>query len=131
MNKEFLWNTQIAKTTEGVGYGGEELSDRVVRWEVKGNKVHFRSMGYNVTADPKSPIALAVEAANNDTIIMTFPVAAFAKDGAPVIEVTRLFNTDVPEFSARQRLSATAMDGSRSYIERISPTRKISKRIKL
>ena len=42
LNKEFLWNTQIAKTTEGVGYGGQELSDRVVRWEVMGNKVHLR-----------------------------------------------------------------------------------------
>ena len=97
------------------------LSDRVVRWEMMGNKVHLRSINYNVVADPKSPIAQAVQAANNDTIIMTFPVAAFAKDGSPVIEVTRLFSTDVPEFSARQRLNATAMDASRSYIDRISP----------
>jgi hypothetical protein len=51
---------------------------------------------------------------------MTFPVAAFAKDGAPVIEVTRLFSTDVPEISARQRLGATTMDATRSFIERIS-----------
>ena len=89
--------------------------------KLKGNKVHLRSIDYNVVADPKSPIAQAVQAANNDAIIMTFPVAAFAKDGAPVIEVTRLFTTDVPGFSARQRLNATAMDASRSYIERISP----------
>ncbi len=121
MNKEFLWNTQIAKTTEGAGYGGQQLSDRVVRWELLGNKVHLRSIDYNVVADPKSPIAQAVQAANNDAIIMTFPVAAFAKDGAPVIEVTRLFSTDVPEFSARQRLNASAMDASRSFIDRISP----------
>ena len=32
LNKEFLWNTQIAKTTEGAGYGGQQLADRVVRW---------------------------------------------------------------------------------------------------
>ena len=121
LNKEFLWNTQIAKTTEGVGYGGQQLSDRVVRWEMMGNKVHLRSIDYNVVADSRSPIAQAVQAANNDTIIMTFPVAAFAKDGSPVIEVTRLFNTDVTELSARQRLNATAMDASRSYIDRISP----------
>jgi hypothetical protein len=121
LNQEFLWNTQIAKTTEGVGYGGQELSSRVVKWEMRGNKVHLRSIDYNVVADPKSPIAQAVQAANNDTIIMTFPVAAFAKDGSPVIEVTRLFSTDVAEFSARQRLGATAMDASRSYIDRVSP----------
>ena len=121
LNKVFLWNTQIAKTTDGAGYGGQELTDRVVRWELNGNKVHLRSIQYNVVADPASPIAQAVQAANNDTIIMTFPVAAFGKDGSPVIEVTRLFNTDVAEFSARQRLSATTMDASRSYIERVSP----------
>lgn len=31
LNTEFLWNTQIAKTVDGAGYGGQELSDRVVQ----------------------------------------------------------------------------------------------------
>ena len=121
VGKEFLWNTQIARTIDGAGYGGQQLSSRVVRWELNGNRVHLRYISYNVVADPKAPIAQAVSAANNDTIIMTFPVAAFAKDGDPVVEVTRLFTTDVFEMSARQRLGATSMDTSRSYIERISP----------
>jgi hypothetical protein len=119
LDREFLWNTQIAKTIDGAGYGGQELSDRVVRWELNGTRVHLRYISYNVVADPGTPIARAVTAANNDTIIMTFPVAAF-KDGDPVIEVTRLFTTDVIEISARQRLGATGMDSTRSYIERIS-----------
>ncbi len=121
LDKEFLWNTQISKTTLGVGYGGDQLADRVVRWQLRGNQVNLRDVNYSVTADPKLPIALAVQAANNNTILMSFPVAAFSKDGDPVIEVTRLFTTDIPEFSMRQRLGATAMDASRSYIERISP----------
>jgi hypothetical protein len=121
LGREFLWNTQIAKTTLGAGYGGQELTEHVITWELTGNKVHLRDVKYDVTADPKAPIALAVDAANNRTIVMTFPVAAFAKDGAPVIEVTRLFSTDVPEFSARQRLGATTMDATRSAIDRISP----------
>lgn len=37
-NKEFLWVTQIARTTIGVGYGGQSLGNRVVRWERNGNK---------------------------------------------------------------------------------------------
>ena len=64
---------------------------------------------------------MAVKNANNDTIIQTFPVAAFAKDGAPVIDVTRLFTSDLPEFSARQRLGATGVDATRTFIEHISP----------
>jgi hypothetical protein len=120
-DKEFLWNTQIAKTTQGAGYGGDQLTERVIHWELSGNKVYLRDNNYAVIADPKTPIAQAVKAANNSTIIMSFPVAAFAKDGDPVIEVTRLFTTDVPEFSARQRLGATTMDATRSFIERLSP----------
>ena len=121
LDKEFLLNVRVSKTTVGVGYGGDQMSDLVVRWELNGNKVHLRNVNFSVTADPSTPIAIAVKAANNDTILMTFPVAAFAKDGAPVIEVTRLFSSDVPEFNVRQRLNATTMDASRSYIERISP----------
>lgn len=121
LGREFLLNVRIAKTTAGVGYGGDEANDLVVRWELNGNKVNLRRVNYSITADPNTPIAAAVRAANNDAILMTFPVAAFAKDGAPVVEVSRLFSTDLPEFNVRQRLNATASDASRSYVERISP----------
>ena len=120
-NKEFLWVAQIARTTLGVGYGGQALGNRVVRWERNENKINLRNINYSVVADPSKPIAQAVHAANNDSILMTFPVAAWGPDGAAVIEVSRLFTTDVFEFSARQRLNATTMDPTRSYIERISP----------
>ena len=33
LGKEFLWNTQIAKTALGVGYGGGQLVNKVVKWE--------------------------------------------------------------------------------------------------
>ena len=123
LGKEFLWVSQIAKTTLGVGYGGQFLTSRVVRWDLAGNKVHLRAIDYSVVADPKTPISQAVKAANNNAILMTFPVAAFGGEdkSIPVIDVTRLFTTDVYEFSARQRLNATTMDASRSAIDRISP----------
>jgi Met-zincin/Domain of unknown function (DUF5117)/Domain of unknown function (DUF5118) len=121
LNKEFLWNTQIARTTLGIGYGGGQLVDRVVRWELRGNRVLLRDVNYGIAADPDEPIGQAVKAANNDTIIMSFPVAAFSSEGAPVIDVGRLFTTDITEFSARQRLNATAFDASRTFVDRISP----------
>jgi hypothetical protein len=119
--KEYLWVSQIARTTLGVGYGGQALGNRVVKWERAGNKVHLRDVNYEVVADPKTPVSQAVKAANNSTIIMTFPIAAFGPNESAVIEVGRLFTTDVPEISARQRLQATTMDATRSSIERISP----------
>jgi hypothetical protein len=120
LGKQYLWNTQIAKTTVGAGYGGGQLTDKVVEWELRNNRVYLRDIDFSIAADPDSPIALAVKSANNDTIVMAFNVAAY-HDGDPVIDVSRLYNTDVPEFSARQHIGATAFDASRSYIDRISP----------
>jgi hypothetical protein len=84
--KEFLWVSQIAKTTLGVGYGGQSAGNRVVKWERKGNRVLLRHMAYDVVADPKLPISRAVQAANNETIIMAFNIEAVSKDEAPVLK---------------------------------------------
>jgi hypothetical protein len=119
LGKELLWVSQIRRTTIGVGYGGQGLGSRVVKWELRGNRVLLRSVSYEITADPKAAIAKAVEDSNVNAIIMAFNVEAFAKDGAPVIDVSRLFTTDVPEFSARVRLRARAMDAARSYLEEV------------
>ncbi len=120
LNKEFLWVSQIARTTLGSGYGGQALGSRVVRWERRGNRVLLRDIKYDVVADPKEPIAQAVKSANNDTILMSFNVEAWGKDEAPVIDLGRLFTTDVFEISARGFLRATTLDSSRSFIERIA-----------
>ena len=119
LEKDYLWVTQIARTTLGVGYGGQALGRRVVRWERNDNRINLRSRSYDVVADPRNPIYEAVRNANNDTILMAFPVAAWGPDEAAVIDVTRLFTTDIFELSARQRLGATTMDATRSYIDRI------------
>jgi hypothetical protein len=118
LNREFLWVSQIAKTTLGAGYGGQAAGNRVVKWERKGNRILLRHVAYDVIADPKLPVARAVQAANNDTIVMAFNVEAIGKDDSTVIDVTRLFTTEVTEFSARTRLRARGFDASRSFIEK-------------
>ena len=118
LGKEFLWVSQIAKTTLGVGYGGQAAGNRVVKWERKGNRILLRSVAYDVVADSKLPVSRAVQAANNDTIIMAFNVEAFGKDESSVIDVSRLFTTEVSEFSARTRLRARGFDATRSFIEK-------------
>jgi Met-zincin/Domain of unknown function (DUF5117)/Domain of unknown function (DUF5118) len=119
LNKELLWVSQIAKTTLGVGYGGQALGNRVVRWERHNNRILLRSVSYEVAADPNLPISKAVRAANNDTILMNFNIETFGKDEAPVIDVSRLFLTEVTEISARTRLRARGFDASRSFVERV------------
>jgi len=120
LDKDFLWVSQIARTTLGVGYGGQSAGNHVVRWERRGNRILLRSVSYEVVADPKLPVSRAVQASNNNPIIMSFWIEALGKDDAPVIEVTRIFTTEVSEFSARTRLRARGFDTSRSFIERIT-----------
>jgi len=118
LGKEFLWVSQIAKTTLGVGYGGQAAGNRVVKWERKGNRILLRNVSYEVVADPRLPVSRAVQAANNDTIIMAFNIEALGKDDSAVIDVSKLFTTEVTEFSARTRLRARGFDATRSFIEK-------------
>ena len=117
-DKEFLWVSQIARTTLGAGWGGQAAGNRVVRWERRGNRVLLRNVAYDVVADATQPIAQAVKAANNDTILMAFNVEAIGTGDAVVIDVTRLFTTEVPEFSARARVRSRQFDANRSFVER-------------
>jgi len=120
LGKDFLFVGQIAQNTIGAGYGGQTVNEFVGRWERRENRVFLREVTYDITADPGEPIAKAVQAANNPSIIMSFPIAAFGPNEAPVIDVTRLFLSDVPEMSARARVRGRGMDTSRSYIERVT-----------
>ena len=117
LETDLLWVVQISETTEGSSYAGMPVVDRVVRWELHGDQVLLRDVRYGIRADTADPIARAVKASNLAPIIRAFDVKAYGKDKAPVIDVTDLFKKDVPEFSARNALSAGAMDSARSFIE--------------
>ncbi len=119
LGREFLWVSQIASTTAGAGFGGQAAGNRVVRWERRDRRVLLRSVSYEIVADRAQPIARAVNAANFDTILMAFPIVTMSKTDAPVIEVTPLFTTEVPEFNVRARLRARGFDSSRAFIERV------------
>src|SRR6188768_305781 len=118
LGKDFLWNTQIKKTTIGAGYGGQAAGSRVVRWVAKGDRVLLLSIDYSLVADQANPISQAIDDANYPTIIRAFNVAAYNSSGDPVIDVTPLFLTDVPEFSVRGRVGGRGFDGSRSFLEK-------------
>ena len=120
LGREFLWVSQIARTTEGVGHGGQALGNRVVKWERHGDRILLKGVSYALVADAERPIARAVEAANNDTIIRAFDIEALSEAGAPVIDVTTLFSREVPEFSARSRLQARGFARDRSFVESVT-----------
>ncbi len=120
LGKDFLFVTQIAKNTIGAGYGGQTAGEMVGRWERRENRILLRQMSYDLVADPSEPIAKAVQAANNPSIVMAFNIEAFGPGESAVIEVTRFFLTDIPEMSVRASLRARGMDTNRSFIERVS-----------
>jgi len=118
LDKDFLWNTQLKKTTIGAGYGGQSVvGSRVVRWVLKGDKVLLENINYSLVADPANP---NLNDSNMPAIIRTFDVSAYAANGDPVIDVTSLFITDVPEFSARGTVNGRGMDASRTFLEKAS-----------
>ncbi|MCH8211103.1 MAG: zinc-dependent metalloprotease [Planctomycetes bacterium] len=114
-----LWVTQIAQTQAGHSYAGMPVGDRVVRWELKGQKVLLRDVHDTIRADVDDPIRNAVEATSLAPIIKVLPVKAYGKDKSVVIDVTDLFKKDVPEFSAGGALGAKGMDSERSFIEQV------------
>jgi hypothetical protein len=118
LGKDFLWKTQLKKTTIGTGFGGQDVSSHVVRWVAKGDRILLLEIDYSIIADPSLPIRIAVDDANYPAIIRTFPVAAYAPNGDPVIDVTQIFTTDVPEFSARGAVGGRGVANDRTFLER-------------
>jgi hypothetical protein len=95
-------------------YGGDQFAERTLRWERNGNRVILRSPSFTITADTALSVYRAVQAANYAPIVALFSVEAFGPDSAAVIDVTRLFTTNIPELSAIRG----QIDPTRSYVER-------------
>lgn len=115
-----LWVTQISQTRAGHSYAGMPVTDRVVRWEMRGeDTVLLREVLYQIRAETEDPIRRAVEATSVAPIIETFDVLAWGKDRRPVIDVTGLFKKDVPEFTATGALGVKGMDTGRTFIEEV------------
>ena len=101
----------------GGGFGqfaGDQFTDRTLRWDRVGNRVILRGPEYAITADTGTSIWRSVQNSNYPPVIAAFNVEAYGADSAPVIDVTRLFTTAIPEIAAL----AGTIDANRSFIER-------------
>jgi len=117
--KLMLWTTEVAKAPAGVAWGGSALGSRIVHWERRDNKVFLWMASFEKRGDGKA-VQRAVDSATMGSIVMSFNVEAEGRDRAAVVDVTPLFTTDVPEFSARRLVPGSAnVDGSRTYIEEV------------
>ncbi len=119
LDKDMLWVTQIEQTQAGFSYAGMPVRDRVVKWQLRDEQVLLRDVDYAIRADVKDSVKLAVEATSIAPIIKVFPVVAWGKDKAAVIDVTSLYTSDVPEFSAQRALNASGLDSGRTFLDEV------------
>lgn len=117
LGKELLMVATATRVPAGVDHAGRTLNEDVVRFIRKDNKVYFQMVSHALVSEPTRPIASAVEASQRDVVLMAFPVEAVSKEGAPVIDVGRLFTTEVGDFTARRLVNAAGMDPARSFVD--------------
>ncbi|WP_347174196.1 zinc-dependent metalloprotease [Polaribacter uvawellassae] len=125
LGRDMLMVTRIAKTANGLGFGGGKTNTQMLRWERKDKKILLRVISKSVVADKSLPVHEAVANSNFAPILFAFPILAINKDaGATVIDATKLFTTDVaaiglPSFY-RKGLKVSRLDASRSFIDKIN-----------
>jgi hypothetical protein len=120
LNKDMLFSTEIEKTVEGAGYGGQAVSEHVVRWERRDNRILLRGQNYGVIAsDSTNPIATAVDNANYAPIIAAFPVLSWGPDSVAVIDVSRMFTAPPPEIGVTTMYRGN-LDATRSFLSSVA-----------
>ncbi|WP_346882914.1 zinc-dependent metalloprotease [uncultured Algibacter sp.] len=124
IGREMLMVTRIAKTANGLGFGGGKENTQVLRWQKKGKKIVLRLVSHNVVANDSLPVHEAVVNSNFEPILYTFPIKAFSKDStATVIDISPLFETDVKSLGLGSRYRKTykvsRLDANKSFIESV------------
>lgn len=125
LSREMLMVSRIAKTADGIGYGGEKSETQVLRWERREDDILLRRVSFENTASDTLPIYEAVRNSNFEPIIMTFQIKSLNEDSTgTVIDVTELFESDVPALGLdqgdRRNYQVRRLDASRSFIESVN-----------
>ena len=126
LGTEMLMVTRIAKTANGLGFGGGKQNTQVVRWVKNKNQILLRMVSYENVASDSLPIHEAVENSNFEPIIAAFPIEVKGKEEAnptSIIDITKLFTEDVNSLGIsngyKKQYKISSTDSKRSYIESI------------
>lgn len=121
LGREMALMSRYAQTQEGLADGGDRMApNMVVSWERRDDRVYLRAISHEKTADPGTPLHLAVENSNFAPVLYSFPVKALGQRST-VIDATDLYLGDVPAFSLprnrRTQLGVRNYDRERSWLE--------------
>ena len=77
--------TRIAKTANGIGFGGGKTNTQVLRWQRKDKKILLRVVSHSVVADTVLPVHEAVVNSNFEPVLYSFAIKAYNKDTTGVV----------------------------------------------
>lgn len=125
LGRDMLMVVRIAKTADGLGYGGENTNNLMVRWEKNNDDILLKVVSVNNYAADSLPISMAVKASNLEPILQKFAIKSRATDSTGVvIEATDLFNKDNQALglqrNRRTQYKVTRLDTDRSYIVHVN-----------
>ncbi len=129
LEREMLLVTRVAGSTQNLSFGGagqKARGQQVVRWQRKDNNILLRHVSYSSVADEDDPVYKSVRNNNFEPVIYTFSIEADKTDSTGIVfEATKLYTSDVPLLSGlsssqRSRFQVRRLDGSRSFVERIT-----------
>ncbi len=124
LNKEMLMVTRVSKTASGIGFGGGQLGEQVLRWQKEGKRILLRVVSHNIVASDSLPIHEAVVNSNFEPILYSFDIKAKGKDSiSTLIEVNSLFQNDIAALNLpkyyKKRYKVSRLDRSRSFIKKV------------
>ncbi|MEO8166196.1 MAG: DUF5117 domain-containing protein, partial [Betaproteobacteria bacterium] len=124
LNRDMLLNTEFAALSTGSDFvaPGSVVDNRVIRWVRRGNKLYLENVRYEMWAQDMSNLQRGVESASLRTVIKAFEIIMEGPDSAPVIDITSLFVSEVPDGFAlefMQHFRMNAIDAKRSFIESV------------
>jgi hypothetical protein len=124
LNRDMLVNTEFAALSTGSDYvaPGSVVDNRVVRWVRRGNKLYLENVRYEMWAQNMTNLQRGVESVSLRTVIKAFDIITEGPDAAPIIDITALFVSEVPDAFAlefMQYFHMNAVDPKRSFIESV------------
>ena len=126
LGREILAVTRFVKVPSGAGYGGEIANQQTLAFEKGPNNTLFlRVITLVSTADSTNDIYKAVNNSNVNSIVQSFPIAAYNKDSSgSIIDVSDYFKSDNQPVSinanAKRRYNLSVLAADRSFIQNIA-----------
>ncbi|MFN0315475.1 MAG: zinc-dependent metalloprotease [Burkholderiales bacterium] len=124
LNRDLLFNSEFVGMSTGADFAapGTVVSNRVIRWVLKEDKIHVMRMTFEVTAREEEHIARGVQAAQMPMLARKYEVLGYGSGGAPIINVTPLFTSNPPEgfgLGFRKAFGLERIDPDRSFIQTV------------